>query len=65
MNEILQNELKPIREKREQLASDIGEIFSMLQSGSLKARETASNTLHDVKSAMGIDYFNSNLLFKK
>ena len=65
LNEILQNELKPIREKREQLASDIGEIFSMLQSGSLKARETASNTLHDVKSAMGIDYFNSNLLFKK
>ena len=65
LNEILQNELKPIREKREQLASDIGEIFNMLQTGSVKAREVASNTLHEVKSAMGIDYFNSNLLFKK
>lgn len=57
LNEILQNELKPIREKREYFAKDISSIFKMLKQGSEKARETASQTLHEVKQAMDIDYF--------
>lgn len=57
LNEILQEELRPIREKREALAGDIGAIFAMLKKGSENARETAENTLHEVKRAMGIDYF--------
>ena len=54
LNEILQNELQPIREKREVLATDIGAIFDMLKKGSEKAQTVAAKTLDEVKSAMGI-----------
>ena len=64
LNEILQNELKPIREKREVFAQDLGQIFVMLKAGSEKARETASRTLDEVKTAMGINYFKGNSLYK-
>ena len=57
LNEILQAELRPIREKREELAGDVGAIFAMLKKGSENAREVASATLKEVKQAMGIDYF--------
>lgn len=58
LNEILQEELRPIREKREALANDVPAIFAMLKKGSENAREVAASTLHEVKKAMGIDYFN-------
>ncbi len=57
LNEILQNELKDIREKRELLAQDIGQIMHMLEEGSNKAKQVAAQTLHEVKTAMGISYF--------
>lgn len=57
LNEVLQNELRPIREKREELAKDIGSVFAMLKSGSEKAKSVAARTLDEVKSAMGINYF--------
>ena len=64
LNEILQSELKPIRERREVLAKDLGYIFSTLEHGSQKAEEVAAQTLQDVKTAMGINYFNGNELNK-
>lgn len=64
LNEILQNELKPIRERREELAKDLPEIFNMLKVGSDKAREVAEKTLQEVKTAMGINYYNGNELCK-
>lgn len=64
LNEVLQNELKPIRERREELSKDLPEIFSMLKSGSDKAREVAEKTLQEVKTAMGINYYNGNELLK-
>lgn len=64
LNEILQNELKPIREKREVFAQDLGQVYAMLKAGSEKARETAAQTLDEVKTAMGINYFNGNALHK-
>ncbi len=57
LNEILQNELRPIREKREVLANDVGAIFEMLKNGSEKAQAVAAQTLDEVKTAMGINYF--------
>lgn len=57
LNEVLQNELKPIREKREELAKDVGAVFAILKKGSEKARQTAAQTLSEVKEAMGIRYF--------
>ncbi len=64
LNEILQNELGPIRERREVLAKDLGAIFDMLEQGSIKAREVAAHTLDEVKTAMGINYFKGNSLLK-
>ena len=64
LNEILQNELKPIRERREAFAGDIGAVFDMLKAGSEKARAVAADTLSEVKAAMGIDYFGKNALTK-
>ena len=57
LNEILQNELAPVREKREYLAKDVGAIFDILKKGSEKAESVAAKTLDEVKSAMGINYF--------
>lgn len=57
LNEILQQELKPIREKRELLSKNLDYIFAILKEGSQQAREVASQTLDEVKNAMGIKYF--------
>ena len=62
LNEILQNELRPIREKRELLAQDLGEIFKMLEAGSHKAEAVAAQTLSEVKTAMVINYLIGNEL---
>ena len=64
LNEILQNELRPIREKREEFQKDLGEVFNMLQKGSEQARDVAASTLDEVKTAMGINYFKGNSLIK-
>lgn len=57
LNEVLQNELRPIREKREELAKNLDSVFAILKSGSEQARSVAAQTLDQVKSAMGINYF--------
>ena len=62
LNEILNEELTPIRERRKEFAKDMGEIYAMLKKGSDTARETAAETLSDVKRAMKIDYFGENTL---
>lgn len=55
--DILDRELTPIREKRLEYARDMGEVFRMLEKGSQKAQKVAAQTLSEVKSAMGINYF--------
>lgn len=55
--EILDRELRPIRERRLEFAKDMGEVYSILEKGSECARSVAAQTLDDVKSAMGITYF--------
>lgn len=62
LNEILNEELTPIRERRKEFAKDMGEVYNMLQKGSNDAREVAAATLADVKHAMKIDYFGENRL---
>ena len=57
LNVILQEELEPIRTRREELAKDMGAVTEMLRVSSLKAREVAAQTLSDVRHAMKIDYF--------
>lgn len=55
--DIMERELAPIRERRLVFAQDMGQVYTMLQKGSQKAREVAGQTLSEVKSAMGINYF--------
>ncbi len=55
--EILERELGPIRERRIEFAKDMGQVYDMLRKGSEKACQKASQTLSEVKSAMGINYF--------
>lgn len=58
LNAILEEELEPIRVRRENLKKDISYVYDVLKNGSIKARETASKTLSEVKKAMRINYFN-------
>lgn len=55
--EILDRELRPIRERRLELAKNMDYVYEVLKKGSEKAEAKASQTLDEVKSAMGINYF--------
>ena len=57
LNNILQEELEPIRARRAEFEKDIPEVYRILKEGSNVAREIAAQTLSEVKSAMGINYF--------
>lgn len=57
LNEVMQETLAPIREKREELAKDIPAVWDILYRGSEVARAAAAETLASVKKAMKIDYF--------
>ena len=63
LNQVLQAELEPIRERRKYWEPRLPEVYEILREGSRTAREKASQTLQDVRHAMRIDYFeNDNLL---
>lgn len=57
LNDVLQAELKPIRERREQYAQDTNAVYKILQEGSEKANQVANQTLTEVRNAIGINYF--------
>ena len=54
---ILQELITPIRERREALAQDPQAIMKILEEGTARARETAQETLREVRTAMKINYF--------
>ncbi|MCX6740646.1 MAG: tryptophan--tRNA ligase [Candidatus Parcubacteria bacterium] len=55
--EVLENIIKPIREKREELSKDPEKVMKILQEGTAKAREFAGQTMKEVREAMKIKYF--------
>ena len=57
LNEIIQAELEPIRNRRNQYQNNLDYIYEILKDGSNQARLIASQTLHEVRDAMGINYF--------
>lgn len=57
LNNVIQEELEPIRQWRREYEKDIPEIYNILKRGSEIAREAAAQTLSEVKSAMRINYF--------
>lgn len=54
---IMQEELTPIRERRKEFEKDIASVCEILRKGCEVARETAAQTLSEVRKAMKIDYF--------
>ena len=56
LNEVLQNMLYPIRQKRKELEKNIDEVYSVAFEGSEKARQITDKTLQNIKAAMKINY---------
>lgn len=54
---ILNDRLKPIRERRLELQKDIPAVYEILRKGCEDARETAADTMDQVRKAMKINYF--------
>lgn len=57
LTSVIQEELEPIRARRAEYEKDIPEVYNILKRGSEAAREIAAQTLHEVKDAMQINYF--------
>lgn len=57
LNDVLQAELKPIRERRNQYAEDEQGVYDILKKGSESANKVANQTLKEVRDAIGINYF--------
>ena len=65
LNSVINRMLEPIRERRHTFEQDIPEIFNLLKKGSEQARETAAQTMDEVRKAMQIDYFNDAALIQQ
>ena len=65
LNAVLQAELEPIRNRRKEYQKDIAAVYQMLKEGCEKAKETAAQTLHEVKDAMKINYFDDTELLNE
>jgi len=57
LNNVIQEELSPIRARRAEYEKNIEEVYEILKAGSQAAQEKAAQTLSEVKQAMKIDYF--------
>ena len=62
LNQVLEEILFPIREKRKEYAKNIPYILDILRKGNKIANEAADKTLKEVKNAMGISYFDDQFL---
>ena len=57
LNNVLQEELAPIRARRKEYEKDIPAVYEILRKGSEKAEAVAAQPLSEVKRAMRINYF--------
>jgi tryptophanyl-tRNA synthetase len=62
---VLNDRLEPIRQRRHEFEKDIPEVYNILKKGSEAAREVAAQTLHEVKEAMRINYFDDTALIQE
>ena len=61
LNNVIQAELAPIRERRKYWEGRLPEVLEILKEGTKVAEAAAASTMHDVRHAMQIDYFESLL----
>ncbi len=64
LNAVMQEELAPIRARRAEFEKEIPAVYEILKKGSDTARETAAQTLSEVKKAMRINYFDDAELIR-
>ena len=64
LNQILNEFLEPMRQRRHELEQDIPEIYNILKKGTEKARETAAQTMDEGRQAMRINYFDDEELIR-
>lgn len=57
LNQVMEKELAPIRERRAQYEKNLSDVYEMLEIGSKKANEVAEQTLAEVRDAIGLNYF--------
>lgn len=65
LNNVLQDVLEPIRERRHYWEQRIPEVYEILRAGSKEAKAAAAATLHDVREAMRINYFDDEALMNQ
>lgn len=59
---IIEEELQPIRERRQKYEQDIPAVYEILRKGTEAARAVAAATLEEVRRAMKINYFDDAAL---
>ena len=65
LNDVMQEELEPIRNRRHEYEKDIAYVYDILKKGSEGAEKVAAETLAAVKDAMKINYFEDSELIAK
>lgn len=65
LNNVLQDVLEPIRDRRHYWEQRIPEVYEILRAGSKEAEAAAAATLHDVREAMRINYFDDEALMNQ
>jgi tryptophanyl-tRNA synthetase len=64
LNQVLNQFLEPMRQRRAEFEKDIPEIYNILKKGTEQAREVGAQTMDEVRKAMRIDYFNDAELIR-
>lgn len=64
LNSVLDKMLEPLRRRRHEYEQDIPGIYAMLKEGTEQARETAVQTMDEVRRAMRINYFDDEDLIR-
>ena len=57
LNNVIQKELEPIRTRRKMWEQRVPDVYEILKKGTAEAREVAAKTMHNVRTAMKINYF--------
>ena len=65
LNQVLNQFLEPMRQRRAEFEKDIPEIYNILKKGTEQAREVGAQTMDEVRKAMRIDYFNDAELIRQ
>ena len=62
---VLNDRLEPIRARRHQWEQDIPGVYEILRKGSEEAAKVAAQTLHEMRDAMKINYFDDAALIRE